>query len=120
MDEIGSLRFDIHYSNLNLYHQYNSEAKHSKPSLTDLSHRWTQSNPSFKKASDRILIIIIFTIIFTKGSMQQSSVSYRSNRMSGESRKISAVNNSSMLHQQQIEDLERKVDMILIHNSKLI
>ena len=54
--------------------------------------------------------------------MQQSSVSYRSNKYSvNDSRKIlGASNANSMIQQQHIEDLERKVDVILIHNQNLI
>ena len=54
--------------------------------------------------------------------MQQSSVSYRSNKYSAaDSRKIlGASNANSMMQQQHIEDLERKVDVILIHNQNLI
>lgn len=52
--------------------------------------------------------------------MQHSTVSYRSNKMAADSRRAVGSSNYSTMQQQQIEDLERKVDMILMHNSKLL
>ena len=54
--------------------------------------------------------------------MHQSSLSYRSNKYSAaDSRKILGNSNANPLMQQQhIEDLERKVDVILLHNQTLI
>lgn len=55
--------------------------------------------------------------------MQQSSVSYRSNRYSTESRRTSNIPpaaHTNIVQQKEIEDLEKKVDMILMHNNQLM